>query len=401
MTFEVSTNILSLIDSKEEQIMYKVSAKQLISVALFSALLAGVIVACAQRALERRAAPFEPTAIADPTVATDEQNNIEVYHAYSPGVVNITNHGYQEGWFGVFPSEGTGSGSIVDEKGYILTNYHVIQGATQLEVQVENDKFSATVVGTDRDDDLAVIKIDPRSRRLTVVKLGTSQGLQVGQKVLAIGNPFGLQRTLTTGIISGLERPLRDPVARRTINGAIQTDAAINPGNSGGPLLNAKGEMIGINTAIQPNAGGGSIGIGFAVPVDIAKRIIPEIIGKGYVSRPWLGITTMPLDKRISRQLNLSIDEGLIIGNVYRGSGAATAGLHGAVVREDFWGNQVLQQLGDIVVAVDGKKVASTDDLQTALQEKKPGEAVDVDIVRQGKRATVAVRLSERPLDER
>ena len=381
--------------------MYKVSAKQLISVALFSALLAGIIVACAQRALERRGGSVEPVAIADPTVATDEQNNVEIYRAVSPGVVNITSRGYQETVFGVYPSEGSGSGSIVDEQGYILTNYHVIQGATQLEVQVENDKYPGTLVGTDRDDDLAVIKIDPRGRRLTVVKRGTSQGLQVGQKVLAIGNPFGLQRTLTTGIISGLERPLRDPAARRTINGAIQTDAAINPGNSGGPLLNARGEMIGINTAIQPNAGGGSIGIGFAVPVDLANRIIPEIMSKGYVSRPWLGISTNALNARIARQLNLPVQEGLIILSVYQGSGAAAAGLHGSVVREDFWGNQVLQQLGDVIVAIDGKKIASTEDLQNALQEKKPGQAVDVEVVRRGSRTTVPVRLSERPMEER
>src|ERR1700720_1435797 len=231
--------------------MYRVSGKQLVSIALFSALLAGIIVACAQRALEHRAVSVEPIAIADPTVATDEQNNIEIYRAFSPGVVNITNHTYQQDFFGAYPSEGTGSGSIIDDRGHILTNFHVVQNANQLEVQIENDKYPATVVGTDRDNDLAVIKVDvPSSRHLTTVTLGTSSGLQVGQKVLAIGNPFGLQRTLTTGIISGLERPLRDPVSRRTIPGAIQTDASINPGNSGGPLLNSKGEMIGINTAI-------------------------------------------------------------------------------------------------------------------------------------------------------
>lgn len=382
--------------------MYKVSGKQLVTVALFSALLAGTIVACAQRALERREVRLEPTVIADPTVATDEQNNVEIYRAASPGVVNITNRGYQEGLWGAVPSEGTGSGSIIDERGYILTNYHVIQGATQLEVQVENDRFPAKLVGTDRDDDLAVIKVEPGSHRLTVVKLGTSTGLQVGQKVLAIGNPFGLQRTLTTGIISGLERPLRDSAARRTINGAIQTDAAINPGNSGGPLLNARGEMIGINTAIfQTSNGGGSIGIGFAVPVDIANKIIPEIIKKGYVSRPWLGIATMPLNPSSARRLNLPVQEGLIILNVSRGSGAAAAGLRGAVVREDFWGNQMLQQLGDVVVTIDGKKIATTDDLQNALQDKKPGDSVDVEVVRQGSRTTVPVRLSERPLDDR
>ena len=381
--------------------MYRVSAKQLVSVALFSALLAGIIVACAQRALERHPAPLEATAIADPTVATDEQNNIEIYRAYSPGVVNITNHGYQEGFWGAFPSEGTGSGSIVDERGYILTNYHVIQGATQLEVQVENDKFAATVVGTDRDDDLAVIKVEvPRGHRVTVVKLGTSQGLEVGQKVLAIGNPFGLQRTLTTGIISGLERPLRDSAARRTINGAIQTDAAINPGNSGGPLLNAKGEMIGINTAIFQAGGGGSIGIGFAVPVDIAKRIIPEIISKGYVSRPWLGVSSIPLDRRVVRAFDLPVEEGIIVADVQRSSGAAAAGLRPAVMRESIYGI-ALQQLGDVILSVGGRKVATLEDLQNALQDKKPGETVELEVLRQGKRVTVPVRLSERPLDQR
>ena len=381
--------------------MYRVSAKQLISVALFSALLAAAIVACAQRALERRPVSVEPVAIADPTVATDEQNNIEIYRAVSPGVVNITNRGYQESFWGAIPSEGTGSGSIIDERGYILTNYHVIQGASQLEVQVENEKFPGKVVGTDRDDDLAVIKVEvPRGQRLTVIKLGTSQGLDVGQKVLAIGNPFGLQRTLTTGIISGLERPLRDAAARRTINGAIQTDAAINPGNSGGPLLNARGEMIGINTAIQPNAGGGSIGIGFAVPVDIAKRIIPEILAKGYVSRPWLGISTLPLRPDIARAFNLPVKEGIIVGDVYRGSGAAAAGLRPATVRESIYGIS-LQQLGDVILAVGGRKVASIDDLQNALQDKKPGETVDVELLRQGSRVTVPVRLSERPVQER
>ncbi|HYV06182.1 MAG TPA: trypsin-like peptidase domain-containing protein [Blastocatellia bacterium] len=380
--------------------MYRVSAKQIVIIALSSALIASVIVACAQRALDRAPA-IEPIAIADPTVATDEQNNIEIYHAVSPGVVNITNRGYQENFWGVFPSEGSGSGSIIDEKGDILTNYHVIQGASQLEVQVENDKFPATLVGSDRDNDLAIIRIEaPKSYRLTPVRLGSSQGLQVGQKVLAIGNPFGLQRTLTTGIISGLERPLRDAAARRTINGAIQTDAAINPGNSGGPLLNSKGELIGINTAIQASSGGGSIGIGFAVPVDVAKRIIQEIISKGYVSRPWLGVSTLPLNKRIARAFDLPAEEGIIVGDVYRGSGAAAAGLKGAVVRDSIYGAS-LQQLGDVILTVGGRKVSNTDDLQNALQDKKPGETVDLEVLRQGRRVTVPVRLSERPPEER
>ena len=382
--------------------MYRVSSKQLITVALFSALAAGALVAILQRKLDKPVAvALEPIAIADPTVATDEQNNIEIYRAVSPGVVNITNTVLQESFWGVIPSEGTGSGSIIDERGYILTNYHVIQGSSQLEVQVESEKYPGKIVGTDRDDDLAVIKIEvPQGRKLRVIKLGTSQGLEVGQKVLAIGNPFGLQRTLTTGIISGLERPLRDAAARRTITGAIQTDAAINPGNSGGPLLNAKGEMIGINTAIQPNAGGGSIGIGFAVPVDIAKRIIPEILAKGYVSRPWLGVSLLPLQPGIVRAFRLPVQEGIIVGEVYRGSGAAAAGLRPSVIRESVYGVS-LQQLGDVIVSVGGRKVANTDDLQNALQDKKPGETVDIEVLRQGNRVSLPVRLSERPAEER
>jgi S1-C subfamily serine protease len=377
--------------------MYKISGKQLVSVALFSALLAGIIVACAQRALDRRPVLVEPTAIADPTVATDEQNNIEIYRAFSPGVVNITNHSYQQDFFGAYPSEGTGSGSIIDDRGHILTNFHVVQNASQLEVQIENDKYPATLVGTDRDNDLAVIKVDvPGGRRLTTITLGTSSGLQVGQKVLAIGNPFGLQRTLTTGIISGLERPLRDSASRRTIQGAIQTDASINPGNSGGPLLNAKGEMIGINTAIY-SPSGGSVGIGFAVPVDIARKFIPDLISKGYVSRPWLGVTTMPLDRRIARAMDLPVEQGIIVGDVTRGSGAAAAGLRGAVVRESIWGGIVLQQIGDVILTVGGQKVTNTDDLQNALQDKKPGQTIDVEILRAGQKMTVPIRLSERP----
>ena len=390
--------------------MYRVSGKQLVAIAMLSAVFSVLVIVLAQRAFDRSGnnsaailgGSLEPIAVADPTVATDEQNNIEIYHAVSPGVVNITNRGYQQGLFGVFPSEGSGSGSIIDEKGYILTNYHVVSGAQQLEVQVENDKYPATVVGTDRDNDLAVIKIEPsRDHRFTVVRLGASQGLQVGQKVLAIGNPFGLQRTLTTGIISGLERPLRDPASRRTINGAIQTDAAINPGNSGGPLLNAKGELIGINTAIYSPNGGGSVGIGFAVPVDIAKKIVPDLISKGYVSRPWLGISLLPLDRRTARRFNLSVEEGIIIGTVARGSGAAEAGLRGANVGEDVWGNVVLQQINDVLLTIDGKKVANADDLQNALQEKKPGDTVQVELLRNNNRTTVSLRLSERPPQER
>ncbi|HXG93707.1 MAG TPA: trypsin-like peptidase domain-containing protein [Blastocatellia bacterium] len=385
--------------------MYRISAKHLVLVAFISSLLTAGIFVTVQRAMGPAPAmntnAAEPAAPAEPSIGSDEQNNIDVYRMVSPGVVNITSKIYQQGLFGVFPAEGTGSGSIIDTEGHILTNYHVVQDASELEVQIEDDKFPARVVGTDRDNDLAVIKVNvPSNYHLTVVKLGTSQGLQVGQKVLAIGNPFGLQRTLTTGIISGLERPLRDSVSRRTIQGAIQTDASINPGNSGGPLLNSRGEMIGINTAIY-SPSGGSVGIGFAVPVDTAKKIIPDLIAKGYVSRPWMGISMMPLNRSIARQLRLPVQEGIIVGDVYRGSGAAAAGLRGAVISESLFGGIVLQEIGDIIVSVDGQKVANADDLQRALQDKHPGETVQVEVVRQGRHLTVPVRLNERPASDR
>src|SRR5437868_954578 len=382
------------------RIMYRVSGRQLILLALGSALFAAVVVACAQRVLETGKIKVEPLAIADPSVVTDEQNNIEVYREVSPGVVNITNTSYVEGWFGVYPQEGTGSGSIIDAEGHILTNYHVVQQASQLEVQSENEKYAARTVGVDPDNDLAVIKVTAPKDHLRVVQLATSKGLLVGQKVLAIGNPFGLQRTLTTGIISGLERPLREPTGR-TIEGAIQTDASINPGNSGGPLLNSHGQMIGINTAIISPNGQGSVGIGFAVPVDTAKKIIPELIAKGYITRPWLGVSTVPLTQRIARAFRLPVEDGLVVASVYRGSGAASAGLRGAVVRESFFGGTSLEQIGDVIVTIDGKPVRNGDDLQHALNDKKPGNVVQVEVVRQGRRVAIPVRLVERPPESR
>jgi S1-C subfamily serine protease len=379
--------------------MYRVSGKQLVLLSFISALLACVIVACAQKAFNNNNVSIEQPVMADPTVATDEQNNIDVYRTVSPGVVFITSKSYVQTLYGPYPQQGSGSGSIIDDQGHILTNYHVVQGATQLEVQIGNEKYPGRIIGTDRDNDLAVIKVDVPRERLTVVKLGSSKGLIVGQKVLAIGNPFGLQQTLTTGVISGLERPLHDPTSRRTIEGAIQTDASINPGNSGGPLLNPRGEMIGINTMIY-SPSGGSVGIGFAVPVDTASKIIPELIARGRFARPWLGVSLMPLNRRAASQLGLSVTSGLIVGNVYNGSGAAQAGLRSAVVQESFNGI-VIQQLGDVILSVDGQAVANTDDLQRALKDKRPGQTVDLEILRQNRRASITVKLGELPQEYR
>ncbi|MDQ3820075.1 MAG: trypsin-like peptidase domain-containing protein, partial [Acidobacteriota bacterium] len=251
--------------------MYRLSARQIIAIALLSAFFAAGSVLLFNRFsrhFQPNSSAFSeaaPAGITDPSMATDEQNNIEVYKAISPGVVFITSTTYQRGFFGeVEEGQGSGSGSIIDEQGDILTNYHVIEGAQKLTVSFGGEKtYPAKVVGGDPDTDLAVIKVDaPRDQLSVIVPLGDSDKLVVGQKVLAIGNPFGLDRTLTTGVISGLQRPIK---ARngRPIEGAIQTDASINPGNSGGPLLDSHGRMIGINSQIL-SPSGASAGVGFA-----------------------------------------------------------------------------------------------------------------------------------------
>src|ERR1043165_1579741 len=271
----------------------------------------------------------EPGRISDPATVSDEQNNIEIYKAISPGVAFINTTSVSQDFFGnEQEGKGNGSGSVIDSNGDILTNYHVIEGAQKLTVSFGGDKvYPARVIGGDPDTDLAVIKIDPPATGLTVVPLGDSDKLTVGQKVLAIGNPFGLDRTLTTGVISGLQRPIR---ARngRPIDAAIQTDASINPGNSGGPLLDKFGRMIGINSQILSPAGG-SVGVGFAIPVSIAKRVVPQLIQFGEVRRPKLGANLLAVESLADQGAKLPVSTGLIVRNVVPGGSAAAAGLRG------------------------------------------------------------------------
>src|SRR3954447_19425627 len=278
--------------------MYKLSARQILLIALISGIFAAGAVVILDR-INNRYSPSQaaftetpPAGISDPATSTDEQNDIEVYRTLSPGVVFIHSTSYARDFFGfVEPQEGSGSGSILDQQGNILTNYHVIEGAQKLSVSLGGKKdYPAVVVGGDPDTDLAIIRLTEKpAGPLTAVPLGDSDKLVVGQKVLAIGNPFGLDRTLTTGVISGLQRPIR---ARNNhpIDAAIQTDASINPGNSGGPLLDKYGRMIGINSQILSPGGeqGGSVGVGFAIPVNMAKRVIPQLIQFGEVKRPKL-----------------------------------------------------------------------------------------------------------------
>jgi S1-C subfamily serine protease len=378
--------------------MYRLSARQILVIALISGIFSAGIVALIDRLGNR----FQPSGVAfseaappgitDPSVATDEQNNIEVYRALSPGVVFIHSTSYARDFLGfVEPQEGSGSGSIIDDQGDILTNYHVIEGAQKLSVSLGGKKdYAARIVGGDPDTDLAVIRlIEKPSGPLTVVPLGDSDKLVVGQKVLAIGNPFGLDRTLTTGVISGLQRPIR---ARnnRLIEGAIQTDASINPGNSGGPLLDSHGRMIGINSQILSPSGASS-GVGFAVPISIAKRVVPQLLQNGQVRRAKLGISTRDV-QAIRNQIDLPVSDGVLVLQVARGSGAANAGLRGLQQTED---GDV--ELGDIILGINGEKVANSDDLFRVLDKHQIGETVQVEILRDGKRTTVPVRLMESP----
>ena len=378
--------------------MYKLSARQILLIALISALFAAGAVAIVDRISNR----FQPSGIAftdkppagitDPANASDEQNNIEVYRTLSPGVVFIHSTSYARDFFGfVEPQEGSGSGSILDQQGNILTNYHVIEGAQKLSVSMGGKKdYPAVVVGGDPDTDLAVIRLTEKpAGPLTAIPLGDSDKLVVGQKVLAIGNPFGLDRTLTTGVISGLQRPIR---ARnnRLIEGAIQTDASINPGNSGGPLLDSHGRMIGINSQIL-SPSGSSAGVGFAVPVSIAKRVVPQLLQNGKVRRPKLGITTRDVET-IRNQVDLPVTDGVLIFQVGRGTGAAQAGLRG--IQQTEMGDI---ELGDIIVGIDNDKVANSDDLFRVLDRHQIGETVQVQIWRDGRKMSVPVRLMDSP----
>jgi S1-C subfamily serine protease len=376
--------------------MYRLSGRQILVIALGSALFAAAAVVGFQQ-LSGRFQPFgsasiaTPAGVTDPSLATDEQNNIEVYKAASPGVVYIQSTTMATDFFGMFsrPVEGAGSGSIIDEQGDILTNYHVIANAEKLTVSFGSGKnYPAKVIGRDPDTDLAVIRLlETPKENLTIVPMGDSDKLIVGQKVLAIGNPFGLDRTLTTGVISGLQRPIRAQNGRQ-IEGAIQTDASINPGNSGGPLLDSHGRMIGINSQIE-SPSGASAGVGFAIPVNIAKRIVPQLIRDGSIRRPKLGIVPRDIES-LGDQVRLPVKDGVLIWSVQPGSGAANAGLRGLVQTED---GDV--ELGDIIVAVNGEKVGNNDDLLKVLDRYKVGDTVKVEIFRRGKRMTVPVQLGE------
>jgi putative serine protease PepD len=332
-------------------------------------------------------------------LTSEEEVVIGVYRAASPGVVHIVSTVLSQDFlFRIVPERGTGSGFLVDDRGYVLTNNHVVQNADSLEVTLaDKSKVPARLVGRDPNNDLAVIRINVPREKLTPLRLGDSAQLQVGQMAIAIGNPFGLDRTVTRGVVSALGRSLQSDTGRQ-IRNVIQTDAAINPGNSGGPLLDSRGEVIGINTAIFTPSGG-SVGIGFAIPVNTAKKLLPQLIARGRASHPWLGISAMEITPDIARTLKLPATEGVIIARVAPSSPADRAGLRGAQRRVRV-GNYMFAVGGDIILAVDDQKIKTVDDLTAFLDEnKKAGEEVRVDFLRDGKRMSAVARLGELPED--
>ena len=321
----------------------------------------------------------------------EEQNNISVYQKNVRAVVNVTSKAVAFDFFyGLVPQEGQGSGFIIDGAGHVLTNYHVIADARQVEVTLHNrKKYRATVVGTDRSHDLAIIQI--KAPDLAAMTLGDSRNLQVGQKVYAIGNPFGLAGTLTSGLVSSI-RSVQEPDGV-TIDEAIQTDAAINPGNSGGPLLNSHGEVIGINTMIASNVGQNA-GIGFAIPINTAKAVLNDLLTLGRVRRPALGVVTLPISPDIAEDLGLASGSGLLIVRVTPGGAAERAGLRGGT-QQAYLGNMPIMVGGDLIVAVDGQPVQDQRDLAQMMNNHRAGDRVKITVYRAKRKMDVDVTLGE------
>jgi S1-C subfamily serine protease len=336
----------------------------------------------------------EPASAAS-NFSPDEQNNVDIYKASREATVNITSKVYvQDMFWRVFPQEGTGSGFIINQDGQILTNNHVVQGAKELTVKLsDNKEYKARVLGRDPRSDLALIKIEA-SRKLPSLHLGESDNLVVGQKVLAIGNPFGFQGTLTTGIVSSLDRSIQTEDSQIPLEGMIQTDAAINPGNSGGPLLDSHGNVIGINTAIY---GQGNIGIGFAMPINRAKTMLDELQKNGHISQPTLGVKTFYVAGDLADELRLPSSGGLLIQSVEDGSAAEEAGLKGPTRTVVVNGRYQLNIGGDFITAVEGQAVTGTETLQRALAHKRGGDMLELTVIRNGKSVTLKVHLGAAP----
>jgi S1-C subfamily serine protease len=328
----------------------------------------------------------------------------DIYKRDAPGVVYVRAQVVQQSQTSPFgfgqqsQGESTGSGFVIDADGDILTNAHVIDGAVKVTVQFDDDKtVDAKVVGKDISSDLALLKVDPDGVDLSPLTLGSSKALQVGDPVLAIGNPYGLDRTLTTGVVSALQRQIQAPNGF-AINDVVQTDAAINPGNSGGPLLDASGKVVGINSQIATAGSGstGNVGIGFAVPIETAEQVLPELKKGETVKRAYLGVSSRTIDGTLSGA-NLASKQGALVQSVEQGSGAQRAGLHAGGISAQLSTGESVQLGGDIIVAIDGKPVTSSDDVATAVSARQPGDTLSITYLRDGKKATTQATLGARP----
>jgi S1-C subfamily serine protease len=324
----------------------------------------------------------------------------EIYQHAGPGVLQVTSTSVDSSdpFFGPQPRVSLGSGFVIDKDGYIVTNYHVIESARQIEVNFSgDDRVQATIVGVDPSTDLALLKINAQARALTPLPLGDSDAVRVGDAVVAIGNPFGLERTVTAGIVSALQREITAPNGY-VIDKVIQTDAPINQGNSGGPLLNTRGQVIGVNSQIEPgNSGTGNLGIGFAVPSATLREVVSQIRERGKVEHAYLGVRTQPIDEVLSRTYRLPVETGVIVAEVIPGSPADDAGLEAGDQQVIFGGTSYVLG-GDIVTAADGEEVASPDDLRRLIAEKNPGDAMTLDIRRGDSKRTVSITLGRRPI---
>ena len=331
----------------------------------------------------------------DAALTDEESINVRVYRQASAAVANILTKATEYDFFmDPVPVEGAGSGFVIDPRGYILTNFHVVQEAQSIEVVLgDQTRYPAKFIGADQRNDVALLKIEPKGKPLVALTLGDSSKLQVGQKVLAIGNPFGFASTLTTGVVSALGRTVQTSQSTY-IDEAIQTDAAINRGNSGGPLLDSHGEVIGINSAIYTPSGT-TAGIGFAIPVNTAKRIAHDLMTEGRVRQAFLGAQTLAVNEWLAGALDLPVREGLLVEVATRGGPAAAAGLHGGD-REAMAGMRRIAIGGDVIVAIDGQKIANQFDLNVALNRKRPEDTVSVTVYRGGKKLDVPVKLGER-----
>ena len=339
-----------------------------------------------------------PTTTKSTAAPRDGMTINEIYESAAPGVVQITSTGQRDpDPLAGIPQQALGSGFVVDKAGHIVTNYHVVQGANEIRVSFSNrDTVKAKQVGTDPSTDLAVLQVDVNAGALTPLPLGNSDRVEVGDQVVAIGNPFGLYRTVTAGIVSAVQRLITAP-NDFTIDHVIQTDAAINHGNSGGPLLDARGRVVGVNTQIETgNVSTGNIGIGFAVPSNTVKNVVAQILKTGRVEHPHLGIQGRPITSELADTYRLPVEEGVLVEDIVAGTGADKADLREGETEVVVAGVTYVLG-GDIIVAADGKKVASVEELRDAIAAHKPGEKIELEVYRDKKKTSVTVTLGRRP----